>query len=50
MDTEAIIRIPWSTKEKGGGYCSGEEEHRGNHADTSPQLTREQYAQFVELL
>ncbi|KAG5628565.1 hypothetical protein H5410_000282 [Solanum commersonii] len=34
----------------GGGCCSGEEVHRGNHADTGPQLTREQYAQFVELL
>ncbi|KAH0633841.1 hypothetical protein KY289_036808 [Solanum tuberosum] len=27
-----------------------EEVHRGNHNDTGPQLTREQYTQFVELL
>ncbi|XP_049394868.1 uncharacterized protein LOC125859209 [Solanum stenotomum] len=33
-----------------GGCCSGEEGHMGTHADTDPQLTREQYAQFVELL
>ncbi|KAH0667643.1 hypothetical protein KY285_028849 [Solanum tuberosum] len=33
-----------------GGCCSGEEGHMGTHADTGPQLTREQYAQFVELL
>ncbi|KAG5579959.1 hypothetical protein H5410_050586, partial [Solanum commersonii] len=33
-----------------GGCCSGEEMHRGNHNDTGPQLTREQYTQFVELL
>ncbi|KAH0634641.1 hypothetical protein KY290_038107 [Solanum tuberosum] len=32
------------------GCCSGEEVHRGNHNDTGPQLTREQYTQFVELL
>ncbi|KAL3373426.1 hypothetical protein AABB24_005424 [Solanum stoloniferum] len=33
-----------------GGGGSGEEGHMGTHADTGPQLTREQYAQFVELL
>ncbi|KAG5616537.1 hypothetical protein H5410_016361 [Solanum commersonii] len=33
-----------------GGCCSAEKGHMGTHVDTSPQLTREQYAQFVELL
>ncbi|KAG5617546.1 hypothetical protein H5410_017370 [Solanum commersonii] len=34
----------------GNSMSPGDDEHRGTHNDTSPQLTREQYAQFLELL
>lgn len=34
----------------GNAMSPGDEEHRGAHSDTCPQLTREQYAQFLELL
>ncbi|KAG5597034.1 hypothetical protein H5410_038266 [Solanum commersonii] len=34
----------------GNSMSPGDDEHRGAHNDTSPQLTREQYAQFLELL